>query len=48
MYKPCENKPKIIVRRSCVARILLVHAAPPDKFGIYHDAVVAELVDAQR
>jgi hypothetical protein len=39
---------KNIHLRPCVPRILLLHAAPPDTFGTYHDAVVAELVDAQR
>jgi len=28
--------------------MLLLHAAPPTQIGTYHDAVVAELVDAQR
>jgi len=28
--------------------MLLLHAAPPAQIGTYHDAVVAELVDAQR
>jgi hypothetical protein len=28
--------------------MLLLHAPPPEQSGTYHDAVVAELVDAQR
>jgi hypothetical protein len=32
----------------CAPQMLLLHAAPPEQFGTYHDAVVAELVDAQR
>ncbi|WP_156318554.1 hypothetical protein [Rhizobium sp. AAP43] len=39
---------KILSWRACGPPGLLLHAAPPEQFGAYHDAVVAELVDAQR
>lgn len=39
---------KKLTHRSCAPRMLLLHAAPPEQSGTYHDAVVAELVDAQR
>ncbi|MCD1264726.1 MULTISPECIES: hypothetical protein [Shinella] len=37
-----------LVTRPCAPQILLLHAPPSPQDDIYHDAVVAELVDAQR
>lgn len=39
---------KKLSRRSCAPKILLLHAPPSAQVDAYHDAVVAELVDAQR
>jgi hypothetical protein len=43
-----ENSANYFEIRTCGSRIHLLDAASPDTFGTYHDAVVAELVDAQR
>ncbi|MGX5720144.1 hypothetical protein [Shinella zoogloeoides] len=37
-----------LVARPCAPQILLLHAPPSPQDDTYHDAVVAELVDAQR
>jgi hypothetical protein len=34
--------------RPCTPQMLLLHAPPSPQGNAYHDAVVAELVDAQR
>ncbi|UXR99978.1 hypothetical protein FY156_07920 [Agrobacterium tumefaciens] len=39
---------KKLSRRSCAPKILLLHDPPSAQVDTYHDAVVAELVDAQR
>jgi hypothetical protein len=47
-FKCCERFSKKLSYRPCAPQMLLLHAAPPTQIGTYHDAVVAELVDAQR
>jgi len=37
-----------LVARPCAPQILLLHAPPSPQDDTYHDAVGAELVDAQR
>ncbi|WP_221128339.1 hypothetical protein [Rhizobium lentis] len=47
-FKCRERFSKKLSYRPCAPQMLLLHAAPPKQIGTYHDAVVAELVDAQR